>query len=495
MIAEKIIFHYCIKTGQIKNLPFLKAKDMKIIGKAVVEFQKVTLNIPTLQQIREIPVIKEKISLSYLDTLYDCNLEQYDNAWLESEFEDWKLSTIYDSKITEMISEFQLNREKPKEFGKIFKKAVDDINFLTNKSKEKNALFSVKTANDWIKQSEETPTPRKLFSGLWFEHEVCFLFSSTNIGKSTLAVQILDSLSKGSSIEGFVNETEAHKTLYLDFELSAKQFHMRTFEMDADILVSHNFSNNFLRAEMLLGDYKKAGFASYEMYFESELSRIIEETGCKTLCIDNISWLLDEGEKSQKAIQIMKHIMEIRKKFNLSILVIAHTPKKDMTKSITINDMAGSAALTNFVRSAFTIGKASGDETLRYIKQLKATSEEKTMESDNVAVCRLSKKNGLLQFNFIEHGDEYQLLNVENRDQQLSDRDSKIIELHKNGLTGYAITKQTGIPKQTVYRVLESINKPKEKKMENHNYFELTDNEKQEMTDSVLKPNINFIKK
>src|SRR5674476_374724 len=57
-------------------------------------------------------------------------------------------------------------------------------------------LFTTQSANLWIEQAKSRPIPKMLFSEFWYESEVCILFSHTNLGKSILAVQIANSISR-----------------------------------------------------------------------------------------------------------------------------------------------------------------------------------------------------------------------------------------------------------------------------------------------------------
>ena len=51
--------------------------------------------------------------------------------------------------------------------------------------------------------------------------------ATTNLGKSILAVQLGDSISRGVAIPGFRLEAAPQKVRYIDFELSDKQFEVR----------------------------------------------------------------------------------------------------------------------------------------------------------------------------------------------------------------------------------------------------------------------------
>ena len=110
-------------------------------------------------------------------------------------------------------------------------------------------LLKVQTANLWLEEASKRPVPQMLFSEFWLEGELCVLFADTNLGKSILAVQLGDSISKGVPIPGFKLEARAQKVLYVDFELSDKQFEARYSE---DFKQHYSFNDRFLRAELVI---------------------------------------------------------------------------------------------------------------------------------------------------------------------------------------------------------------------------------------------------
>ncbi|HKC67231.1 MAG TPA: AAA family ATPase, partial [Bacteroidia bacterium] len=112
---------------------------------------------------------------------------------------------------------------------------------------ENKGMLTVKTANRWIEQAKTKPIPKMLFGELWFEGELCILYADTNLGKSILAVQIGNSISRGEPIKGFELETKKQPVLYCDFELSAKQFENRYSDRFKD---HYDFDDNFVRVEI-----------------------------------------------------------------------------------------------------------------------------------------------------------------------------------------------------------------------------------------------------
>lgn len=332
---------------------------------------------------------------------------------------------------------------------------ITPLQFLNHKKELEKAsesfgLFSVKNGNEWIEQAKSRPVPKMLFSEFWHEQELCILFADTNLGKSILAVQIADSISKGKAIQGFKLESEAQKVLYFDFELSDKQFENRYSENFEN---HHIWSENFLRVEIdPNSDFPEN--QTFEDYLNDSLERTIIQTGAKILIIDNLTYLKNETEKAKDALPLMKHLKALKSKFGLSILALAHTPKRDLTKPITRNDLSGSKMLMNFIDSSFSIGESHSDKHLRYIKQIKERHTEKIFDAENVIVCQVHKPSNFLQFEFVCFGTEREHL------KELTEKDretniSKAKELSQQGKSQRTIAAELNISLGAVNKYLK----------------------------------------
>jgi RecA-family ATPase len=257
-----------------------------------------------------------------------------------------------------------------------------------------------------LNRRKTRPIPKMLFSEFWFEGELCILFADTNLGKSILAVQIGNSISRGEQIRGFKLETPKQPILYFDFELSDKQFENRysiKFEQH------YSFDNNFIRVE-INPDATIPETQTFEDYLNHSLERSINETGAKVLIIDNLTYLKNETEKAKDALPLMKHLKALKNKYGLSILALAHTPKRDLSKPITRNDLQGSKMLINFCDSSFSIGESHSDKNLRYLKQIKQRNTEQIYDAENVCVCQIDKPLNFLLFEFVNFGKEWEHL-------------------------------------------------------------------------------------
>ncbi len=309
-----------------------------------------------------------------------------------------------------------------------------------NKAQSEVSLgpITIKEANRWMKDAAEIPTPVFLWKELFIENEVCCLFADTNVGKSVLAVQI----ARDIALSG-------RRVLYMDFELTHKQFEMRYIDADGE---HYEFPDNLLRCEISLQE-----FEGYD--FENSVVPVIAEgaklTGCDVIIIDNLTWLTSAAEHAEAAGNLMKQLLKIKKENNFSVLVIAHTPKRPANCPISINDLAGSKQLINFFDSSFSIGRSARDERLRYIKQIKARSTEIIYGSDNVITCEIEKIDKFLCF--VEKGTEAESRHLTTmREAETNKLRSDVQNLREQNMSLSEIAKQLNVSKTWVHKILKS---------------------------------------
>lgn len=261
-------------------------------------------------------------------------------------------------------------------------------------------LLVIKTANQWMHEASVRPIPRMLFDEFWFEGELCILFADTNVGKSILAVQIADSVTSGRPIPGFRLEAAVQPVLYFDFELSDKQFEKR---YSADYQNHYRFEERLLRVEL-----------NPETEFEGNWDKGVQEaieqaaisTGARVLIVDNITYLKNETERAKHAQPLMRHLGALKKRHGLSIMALAHTPKRDPHNPIRRNDVQGSRTILQFADACFAIGESHQRDDARYLKQIKTRSGEFIYGAENVVLCRVEKQHNFLGFVFEDYGSE-----------------------------------------------------------------------------------------
>lgn len=271
-----------------------------------------------------------------------------------------------------------------------------------------------------------------------------------------MAVQIADSISRGEPIPGFKLKAKKQPVLYFDFELSAKQFEVRySIRNEAQKVFENHYSfdDNFKRIE-INPDAEIPTESTFENYLNQSLEQSIIETGAKILIIDNITYLKNETERSKDALPLMKYLKALKSKYGLSILALAHTPKRDLSRPITQNDLGGSKMLYNFVDSCFAIGQSNTDKSVRYIKQIKARNTAIIYDTENVIVCQINKPYNFLAFEFIDFGAEREHL------KQITEKDresliEQVKELSEKGHSQRSISKELSISLGTVNKYLK----------------------------------------
>ncbi len=185
--------------------------------------------------------------------------------------------------------------------------------------------------------------------------------------------------------------------MYYDFELSDKQFEKR-YRDDNGLL--YMFNDNLFIDNVDLSNIDFSKKHSFEDHIIELIRTQVEETKATVVIVDNITFLVTQSpEDGQVAMNLMKHLKQLKSDLNLSILVLAHTPKKFGATGIGLPDLAGSKHLSNFADSVFAIGASKRDNNLRYLIQVKPSrSGEVKYDSENVLICEIQKQEALLTF-------------------------------------------------------------------------------------------------
>lgn len=200
---------------------------------------------------------------------------------------------------------------------------------------ESIGVMSIKTANRTILEASLLPTPRALWDSFWYEGELSCLFADSNVGKSILAVQIADRIARTDNV------------LYLDFELSDKQFQLRYTNEHGNL---YTFPERLYRVSL---DCNSLLEENFEEAIIGSIEQMALQTASKIFIVDNLTYLCCAMEKGDAAGRLMIQLNNLKKRYELSILVLAHTPKRSLDCPITSNDLAGSKRLYNFFDSVF----------------------------------------------------------------------------------------------------------------------------------------------
>jgi len=315
------------------------------------------------------------------------------------------------------------------DFGK--RKPADEWNAMgpgssgTSDPLSHRGLLTIKEANVWNLEASAAGVALQVFGDFWFEGELCVLFADTNVGKTIAAVQILDGVTRGEDVMGFTVGIAAQPGLYIDCELSSRQFYSRCVN---DCGTVYQFQPGFLRCEIDPDlDFDESG---WDRAIYDGIEAAVIEHSVKVVIVDNLTYLREETERSRGALPLMRQLKALKARHGLSILVLAHTPKRDPSRPLSRNDLAGSRVLLQLADSAFAIGESYRDPGLRYLKQIKVRQADFTIDAGNVAMLSLERGDGLLTFGFAGYGSEAEHLKERSIGEE-NELDAQIVALRK----------------------------------------------------------------
>ena len=312
----------------------------------------------------------------------------------------------------------------------------------------------VRTAAQRIKDAQSQPDILPHADVLFQTNELTIFFGDTGKGKSIFAVSLANAISKGITFLELENKCEPLRVLYYDFELSDKQFEKRYTSEKGEPYV---FNDNFFIDNI---DLSGIDFTDRKIPFDEHLIKKIrhdvKELAAKVLIIDNITFLSTfSAEDGQVAMRLMKLLKELKSEAGISIMVLAHTPKKFGLGGISLPDLAGSKHLSNFCDSVTALGVSKKDSNLRYIIQVKPSrTGEVKYDAQNIILCQIQKIDSFLTFTLEGYDKEQDHLNTSSKDAE-AEMITKAKELHTTGKTYREIADVLKVSKSTVGRWLK----------------------------------------
>jgi len=316
----------------------------------------------------------------------------------------------------------------------ILENAEQHLNGINN-NKTTVGLFEKLKANEAMQLALKQPDPVYLYPDLIPEAEFTICFGDPGAGKTLFCFNAANEIANDGNI-----------VLYFDLELSMKQFQKRYTNDQGNYIT---FADTLFRIDYAnLDEFPKD--ISYEDYFFSSLLQLVDQTNAKVIVIDNLTKVAAAStDQARDSIPMLEKLNKLKKKKQLTIIVLEHCRKSDPASQITLNHLQGSRMKANLCDNVFAIGKSGKNKNFRYIKQLKCRSGELVFDAENVKLFELSKDSGFLKFVHVGYTNEDEhLMSISGKEKQ--ENIQLAMQMKEEGKSNVEIGKDLGVSEGTI---------------------------------------------
>lgn len=266
-------------------------------------------------------------------------------------------------------------------------------------------LFTTRNGREMLETEGGGEAAMPLFGHIWQEGEMAVLFGERSAGKSVLAVQIADSITRGVPVEPFDHCPRKQRVLYVDLALTERQFNAR-YSADAEhpgaaLANRYQFSTRFNRAEADPLAKMPDSFKRIEEFILLRVVQELEQTQARVLIIDNIDRLNGQVMGTRDLAFVMSRLRTMKAICGLSILILADLPRRSHRSPLSSDRLMSSRFLSTFADSVFAVGRCRRDDSYRYVKHFRSAGSEVLFDEEHVPTFRILKEGGnCLAFRF-----------------------------------------------------------------------------------------------
>ncbi len=313
------------------------------------------------------------------------------------------------------------------------------------------SAFILKSLKTTLNQAILEPPLKTVISDFIYEGDLCVIFAGPNIGKTAFGTQILETVASGKNIGGFESQVQG-PVLYLDMEMDNRKLAKR-YSIDDNSV--YQFNENIIRMSL---DREFVGRLKAGNIIKEAINKMREKKAL-LLFVDNFSAMGVDHEKSADALELMRLFRQVTIQTNSTIIIAAHTPKRNGNEKLQLKDLAGSAVIGNFADSIIGMGEDLRDPSRRYLKGFKNRDVEKKYNGPMVLECEIKKAdNGLLFFDMIGPSYESGML-MNEKEAETIQRNSDILDLRAEGLSYNDIATKLDMSRATVQSIVRRTEK------------------------------------
>lgn len=247
-----------------------------------------------------------------------------------------------------------------------------------------NFINPVVSLDELIDRAKKEPPIPFIWNGIK-KKSFGFIFGASKSGKTILCENLGMALAAG--LDSFLGH-KIEKSNYLVLFISLEEFWQQRTERNekqANKLSKDLMINYWIKNYLVINENCPRQIATEEDW--QKIENIISRTKADVVFIDSLSRLYQGGiEDSKLAKEVAFRLREIADKYNITLIVIHHTPKQ-AGKPLTIDSLAGSRMLAQ--EADFMIGVGKSIDGQKYIKEIafrykpENTEEVMTITIDN----------------------------------------------------------------------------------------------------------------
>ena len=219
---------------------------------------------------------------------------------------------------------------------------------------------------------KELPIP--IVDSLLYEKDILGIAGSTNVGKSVFSLQLSTCIAMGVPFMTF-NIPKPKRVMHVQFELKDEGF-ARLIKVTSQTLLeqcpveAHRFEENCV----FLSSGQRDLFTDKYEAIEANL----RHTDVDVLVIDNLNTSVGvDVSKNEMAMEVLRKLINLKQKYNLSIIMVSHHKKIDVPAPIDISQMLGGSAYTNSLDFICQLSNTKRAEGIKVMKITKVRAHSK----------------------------------------------------------------------------------------------------------------------
>ena len=232
---------------------------------------------------------------------------------------------------------------------------------------------------DLYKRNKNKEKPKQFWAGI-IRGSVGFIYGPSKSGKTILCENLAFAIVTGKKeFLGIPIEIPKSKVLYISME---EDTDMRIIQRGSDQFRAHSrIERKNIKDNLHYSDKDFIRVVEKDVDWE-KLENEIKEFDSNLIFIDSTNQFDLDIENKLEANRMIQKFKDYAKKYNCAIVLIHHTTKIQQGKSMTINSMSGSSALSRKVE--FFIGVNYLNNGTRYVKFINFRYYERPTDKCNV---------------------------------------------------------------------------------------------------------------